>query len=140
MRLVVVENDMVYTVCMKKEIHPETHPVIFRDTGAEVDFVGLSTAVSEEKETIDGVEHFVIPVEISSASHPFYTGEENIIDSAGRVEKFRARVEKKVAKGKRQQEVPTPKKRSVKNILTAGQKQKKSSPKKTKKETEGHQQ
>ena len=115
---------------MKKEIHPEVHPVIFRDTGAGVDFTGLSTASSEEKETIDGVEHFVIPIEISSASHPFYTGEENIIDSAGRVEKFKARAEKKSAKGKRQRSVPTTEERGEKNILTSGQKQKPSVPKK----------
>ena len=123
---------------MKKEIHPEVHPVIFRDTGAGVDFAGLSTATSEEKETVDGVEHFVIPIEISSASHPFYTGEENIIDSAGRVEKFKARMEKKAATGKRQKSVRAPEEREVKNVLANGQKQKqtpapkkKTAPKKT---------
>ena len=70
---------------MKKDTHPQMHPVIFRDSGAGKDFFCVSTATSEEKETVDGVEHFVIPVEVSSASHPFYTGKENIIDSAGRV-------------------------------------------------------
>ncbi len=108
---------------MKKETHPEVHPVIFRDTGAEVDFTGLSTATSEEKEVIDGVEHFVIPIEISSASHPFYTGEENIIDAAGRVEKFKARAEKKAAAGKPQRETRPAKERKVKNILAGGQSQ-----------------
>ena len=80
---------------MKKETHPEMHPVIFRDSEAKADFIGSSTATSEDKEVIDGIEYFVIPVEISSASHPFYTGEENIIDSAGRVEKFKTRAGKK---------------------------------------------
>lgn len=76
------------------------HPVIFRDTGAGADFFGESTAVSEQKETVDGVEYYVIPVEISSASHPFYTGEENIIDTAGRVEKFRQRASKRASQKK----------------------------------------
>ena len=86
---------------MKQDIHPDMHLVLFRDVGAGVDFVGLSTATSEEVQTVDGVEHFVIPIEISSASHPFYTGEENIIDSAGRVEKFNIRAGKKATKGKK---------------------------------------
>ena len=87
---------------MKKGIHPPTHPVIFRDTGAGADFFGESTAVSDQKETVDGVEYSVIPVEISSESHPFYTGEENILDTAGRVEKFQARAGKRAsAKEKR---------------------------------------
>lgn len=73
------------------------HPVIFRDTGVGADFFGESTAVSEQKETVDGVEYYVIPVEISSASHPFYTGEENIVDTAGRVEKFRTRASKRAS-------------------------------------------
>ena len=84
---------------MKKDTHPEMHPVIFRDTDAGADFIGLSTAVSEEKETRDGVEYAVIQVEISSASHPFYTGEEHIVDSAGRVEKFKTRAERKGVSG-----------------------------------------
>ena len=87
---------------MKKDTHPTMHPVIFRDTGANVDFIGTSTRKSETKETVDGVEYFVIPVEVSSASHPFYTGQENIIDSAGRVEKFKQRAEKRSKEGKKQ--------------------------------------
>ena len=86
---------------MKKDIHPPTHPVIFRDTGAGADFFGESTAVSEQKEVIDGVEYYVIPIEISSESHPFYTGEENIIDTAGRVEKFRTRAGKRSSPAKK---------------------------------------
>ena len=117
----VVFGDMVYTVYMKKDTHPEMHPVLFRDTGVGVDFVGLSTATSEEKEVVDGIERFVIPIEISSASHPFYTGEENIIDTAGRVEKFKARAEKKVASGKRQREVRGAGGRDARNVLLANQ-------------------
>ena len=115
---------------MKKDTHPEVHPVLFRDTGAGIDFIGLSTATSEEKEMVDGVERFVIPIEISSASHPFYTGEENIIDSAGRVEKFKARAEKKAATGKQEQEPRVKKERKTKNILMSEQQQQQSTPKK----------
>lgn len=117
--VVVASIGMVYTVSMKKETHPEVHPVLFRDTGVGVDFVGLSTATSEVKEVVDGVEHFVIPIEISSASHPFYTGEENIIDSAGRVEKFKARAGRKSVTGKRQREVVAPKKKETEDVLAS---------------------
>ena len=80
---------------MKKDIHKEIHPVIFRDLSAGVDFVTTSTLTSATKEDIKGVSHYVITVDVSSASHPFFTGKENIVDSAGRVEKFKARVQKK---------------------------------------------
>ena len=79
---------------MKKDIHEKMNPVIFRDAGAGVDFISTSTITSEEVEKIDGVDHFVIQLDISSASHPFFTGKENIVDSAGRVEKFKQRVQK----------------------------------------------
>ena len=78
------------------------HPVIFRDSGAGKDFFCTSTIVSEEKETVGGIEYSVVPIEVSSASHPFYTGKDNIIDSTGRVEKFARRAEKKSTKGKKQ--------------------------------------
>ena len=87
---------------MKKDTHPTMNPVIFRDAGAGVDFIGTSTSTSETKEVVNGVEHHVITVEISSASHPFFTGEENVVDSAGRIEKFLVRAGKKAEKGKRQ--------------------------------------
>ena len=93
---------------MKNDIHPTLNPVIFRDRGAGVDFLGTSTATSEEKETVDGVECYVIPVDISSASHPFYTGEENIIDSAGRVEKFKSRASRKISEGKKERSKRAP--------------------------------
>ena len=77
---------------MKKDIHLETHPVIFRDTEAGVDFVSRSTMKSDNKEKVGDVDHYVIEVEISSASHPFYTGKKRILDTTGRVEKFKKRV------------------------------------------------
>ncbi len=87
---------------MKRDTHPQMHPVIFRDTEAGADFTGTSTRTSDTTEVIDGVEHYIIPVEISSASHPFYTGTDTIIDSAGRVEKFKVRAGMKAATGKKQ--------------------------------------
>lgn len=75
---------------MKKNIHPKYRPVVFKDLSS--DFAFLTRSTIETKETIkweDGNEYPLYKVEISSASHPFYTGEQKIIDSAGRVDKFR---------------------------------------------------
>jgi len=79
---------------MKKDIHPKQHPVIFRDAMAKKDFFMMSTMTSEEKEKHKGVEYYVIRVDVSSASHPFYTGKQNLIDTSGRVEKFKAKMAK----------------------------------------------
>ena len=76
---------------MRKGIHPEYHPVVYVDPGADFEFVSRSTMTSEEVRNIDGVEHYVIRLEISSASHPFYTGKQHFVDTAGRIEKFRQR-------------------------------------------------
>ena len=78
---------------MQKEKHPEMHPVIFRDSGAGVDFKSFSTRTSEVTEDIDGTTYQIISIEVSSASHPFYTGKDTIIDTAGRVEKFKKRAQ-----------------------------------------------
>ena len=77
---------------MKKDIHPDYHPAVFRDSGAGMAFLIRSTATSDK--TImweDGQTYPVIDVEISAASHPFYTGRTKILDSAGQVEKFHHR-------------------------------------------------
>lgn len=74
---------------MKADIHPEYHPVVFVDVGSDFELVTRSTLTSEEKREIDGVEHYVVKVEISSASHPFYTGKQRFVDTAGRIDKFR---------------------------------------------------
>ena len=76
---------------MKKEIHPEYHPVVFVDPSVGAEFVTRSTMTSGETRDIDGVKHFVVRMEISSASHPFYTGKQRFVDTAGRVERFRAK-------------------------------------------------
>lgn len=82
---------------MKKDIHPKYHPVVFVDPSANYELITRSTRTSKETREIDGVEHYVIKVEISSASHPFYTGKQVYVDSAGRVEKFRKRYAKKTS-------------------------------------------
>jgi large subunit ribosomal protein L31 len=74
---------------MKKEIHPDYHPVVFVDPSVGAEFVTRSTMTSNELRKIDGVDHYVIRMEISSASHPFYTGKRKFVDTAGRVERFR---------------------------------------------------
>jgi large subunit ribosomal protein L31 len=82
---------------MKKDIHPTSHQVVFVDTSCNEEFVTTSTLTSEETRDIDGVSHFVLPVEISSATHPFYTGKQILVDTARRVEKFQARAAKQDA-------------------------------------------
>jgi large subunit ribosomal protein L31 len=77
---------------MKAEIHPSYQPVIFRDLTSGESFLTRSTATSDKTvEWEDGNTYPVIDVDISSASHPFYTGKQRILDSAGRVEKFNQR-------------------------------------------------
>ena len=68
------------------------NPVIFRDANAGKDFIMYASLTSEEVEKIDGVDHYVVRVDVSSASHPFYTGKQNLLDSSGRVEKFKAKM------------------------------------------------
>ncbi len=81
---------------MKKGIHPDYRPVVFLDTTSDYKFLTKSTMTSDE--TIkweDGNEYPVIKIEVSSASHPFYTGKKIFLDTAGRVEKFNKRYKKK---------------------------------------------
>lgn len=78
---------------MKKDLHPTDYrPVVFQDTSSKFSFLTRSTAATQE--TIkweDGKEYPLVKVHISSASHPFFTGEEKIVDVEGRVDKFKAR-------------------------------------------------
>jgi large subunit ribosomal protein L31 len=76
---------------MKTEIHPDYAPIVFRDLASGETFLTRSTVTSDKTIELDGVTYPVIDVEISSASHPFYTGKQRIMDSAGRVEKFNQR-------------------------------------------------
>jgi large subunit ribosomal protein L31 len=77
---------------MKPDIHPRYQPVVYRDRNAGFAFLTRSTATSDKTvEWEDGNTYPVIDVEISSASHPFWTGRTRLFDTAGRVEKFRAK-------------------------------------------------
>jgi large subunit ribosomal protein L31 len=75
---------------MKKDIHPEYKEVVFQDIST--DFAFLTKSTVKAKETIkwtDGKEYPLVKVEVSSHSHPFYTGKQKIVDTAGRVDRFR---------------------------------------------------
>ncbi|REK86920.1 type B 50S ribosomal protein L31 [Streptomyces inhibens] len=77
---------------MKPGIHPAYQPVVFRDKAADFAFLTRSTATSDKTiEWEDGKTYPVIDVEISSQSHPFYTGTARVLDTAGRVERFERR-------------------------------------------------
>ncbi|WLQ32084.1 type B 50S ribosomal protein L31 [Streptomyces castrisilvae] len=77
---------------MKSRIHPVSRPVVFRDRAAGTAFLTRSTADSDRRTTWeDGRSYPVIDVETSSASHPFYTGTQQVLDTAGRIERFNRR-------------------------------------------------
>lgn len=76
---------------MKKEIHPPYHKVLFVDSASGHRFVCGSTLHPEAKEKFEGVEYPVSYLSISSTSHPFFTGSKQLVDSEGRVEKFKKR-------------------------------------------------
>lgn len=81
---------------MKKDIHPSYRPVVFQDASVDFSFLTRSTISSNEKIVWeDGNEYPLVRVEVSSQSHPFYTGKQNILDSAGRVDRFRRKYGKK---------------------------------------------
>jgi len=75
---------------MKKDIHPEYRDVVFQDLSSDFSFLTRSTVKTRETVTWeDGKEYPLVKVEVSSRSHPFYTGKQNIVDTAGRVDRFR---------------------------------------------------
>lgn len=81
---------------MKSRIHPESRQIVFRDRAAGVAFLTRSTAGSARTiEWEDGNTYPLIDVEISSASHPFYTGKARVLDTAGRLERFERRYGRK---------------------------------------------
>ena len=80
---------------MKKGIHPEYREVVFLDVQSNFKFLTRSTIKTDEKiKWEDGKEYPLVKVEVSSASHPFYTGKKIFVDTAGRVEKFNLRYKK----------------------------------------------
>jgi large subunit ribosomal protein L31 len=81
---------------MKRGIHPNYHAVVFHDTSVDHKFLTRSTMTSDK--TIvweDGNEYPLIQIEISNVSHPFFTGQQRLVDTAGRVEKFNKRYQRR---------------------------------------------
>lgn len=88
---------------MKADTHPNYQEVVFVDTSCDFKFLTRSTMDTKGRETIkwtDGKEYPLVKIEVSSESHPFYTGKHKIMDTAGRVEKFRLRYARKPASEK----------------------------------------
>ncbi|MFV0290947.1 MAG: type B 50S ribosomal protein L31 [Mangrovibacterium sp.] len=80
---------------MKKDIHPEEYRMVaFKDMSDGTIFLTKSTIQTKDTETVDGVEYPLVKLEISSSSHPFYTGKMKLVDTAGRVDKFMNRYKK----------------------------------------------
>jgi len=81
---------------MKKELHPPMYNVVFKDVSCDFAFLSMSTQTS--KETIvweDGNTYPLLKVEISSGSHPFFTGKQRVVDTEGRIDRFRKKYGKK---------------------------------------------
>lgn len=77
---------------MKKDLHPANYrPVVFQDLNNNQTYLTKSTVATDDTIKLDGVEYPLVKVHISSSSHPFFTGEERIVDIEGRVDKFKAR-------------------------------------------------
>lgn len=79
---------------MKKDLHPKNYRfVVFQDLNNDHTYLTRSTVDTEETITLDGVEYPLVKVHITGSSHPFFTGEERVLDIEGRVDKFKARAE-----------------------------------------------
>lgn len=80
---------------MKKGIHPKNYRVVaFKDMSNEDIFLTRSTVNTKETIDVDGVEYPLVKLEISRTSHPFYTGKSKLIDTAGRIDKFKTKYAK----------------------------------------------
>lgn len=81
---------------MKKGIHPENYrPVVFKDMSNEEIFISRSTVATKETIEVNGETYPLVKLEITSASHPFYTGKQKLVDTAGRVDRFMSRYGRK---------------------------------------------
>ncbi len=74
---------------MKPKTHPDYHPVIFVDVSTGDEIITRSTMTSADKREIDGVEHYVVKCDITSFTHPFFTGKQKLVDTEGRIDRFR---------------------------------------------------
>jgi large subunit ribosomal protein L31 len=89
---------------MKDDIHPQYQEVLFVDSSTGFKFVCGSTLHPKEKEVFEGKEYPVFRVAVSSASHPFFTGSQQFLDTEGRVDKFTKKYQKKQQENKEHQE------------------------------------
>ncbi len=81
---------------MKENIHPKIYDVVFKDISCDYAFLGQSTMTSKEMvKWEDGKEYPLLKVEISSASHPFFTGKQRVLDTEGRIDRFKKKYGKK---------------------------------------------
>lgn len=78
-------------VAMKKDIHPEYHPVVFQDMTTGKRYTSRSTTKSDRVEKIEGVDHYVVSMGVTADSHPFFTGQKQFVDTEGRIDKFQKR-------------------------------------------------
>ena len=80
---------------MKKVIHPENYRLVaFKDMSNNDIFLAKSTAQTSETVSVDGVEYPLVKLEISRTSHPYYTGKAKLVDTAGRIDKFKTKYAK----------------------------------------------
>ena len=80
---------------MRKDIHPSDYRLVaFKDMSNEEVFICRSTAQTKDKLEVEGVEYPLVKMEISSSSHPFYTGKMKLVDTAGRIDKFKNKYKK----------------------------------------------
>ena len=77
-----------------KDIHPKEFPALFVDQETGKKYFSSTTVKSKTTEVVDDVEYQVFSVEVSSSSHPFYTGEKRMLDTTGRVDRFKSRAQK----------------------------------------------
>ena len=87
---------------MKKDIHPQLNKVVFEDQSTGDRFITMSTMTSDDNVTLDdGNSYPLVKLEISSASHPFFTGKKTVVDTQGRVEKFKTKYQTAAKKKKK---------------------------------------
>lgn len=102
---------------MRSDIHPEYREVLFHDTSVDLYFVVPSALETDQTREWEGKTYPYFPLEVSSASHPFYTGKQNLVDTAGRVEKF----EKRFGKKTKSSEIEKPEQQDSQETISASE-------------------
>lgn len=103
---------------MKKDLHPTNYrPVVFQDLNNNTTYLTRSTVATQETINLNGVDYPLVKVHISGSSHPFFTGEERIVDIEGRVDRFKARTER--GNAAREQRAATAKKQAARKAAKA---------------------